>query len=352
MANFGLSDINNPYNNDYNSGLSNYYSGFDARGYMDANPDVKKAILRGETFGAKANTSSNPMYGNQGGYWIGGANNILLNDPLKAAAVSHYQQFGMNEGRTGGGVNFGGAYNYNPSGTSGTSGENERRGSFDENFYLSKNPDVAKAVLNGSMKSGYDHWLQYGQNEDRTWRTKGSDGSIGVTNWSNADKAANSSGSSGTSGGSGSSGSSGSSGNSTTTTNDSLFGTGGYLGTGVNFDDYVEKMKGLTDWKLGIDKRSMENAYGFRNQEATRDYGFQTGLAGQQIQGQKDIQGQQIEGTKNLETLRNEYMNKRQTEQLANQRAMQEAGFSQQSKLLTDNAARAKSLYFGSGSTR
>ena len=127
----------------------------------------------------------------------------------------------------------------------------------------------------------------------------------------------------------------------------SLLDTGGYLGTGVSFDDYVKKMKELTDWRLGIDKRSMENAYGFRNQEATRDYGFQTGLAGQQIQGQKDIQGQQIEGTKNLETLRNEYMNKRQSEQLANQRTMQESGFSQQNKLLTDNANRAKSLYFG-----
>lgn len=138
-------------------------------------------------------------------------------------------------------------------------------------------------------------------------------------------------------------------GNSTTLSSNSLFGTGGYLGTGVSFDDYVNKMKDLTDWRLGIDKRSMENAYGFRNQEATRDYGFQTGLAGQQIQGQKDIQGQQIEGTKNLETLRNEYMNKRQTEQLTNQRAMQEAGFGQQNKLLSDNANRARSLYFGAG---
>jgi hypothetical protein len=91
----------------------------------------------------------------------------------------------------------------------------------------------------------------------------------------------------------------------------------------------------------------MGNAYDFRNQEANRDYGFQTGLAGQQIQGQKDIQGQQIEGTKNLETLRNEYMDKRQSEQLQNQRDMQQSGFNQQSKLLTDNSNRAKSLYFG-----
>lgn len=147
----------------------------------------------------------------------------------------------------------------------------------------------------------------------------------------------------------GSGGGSSGSGNSTTSSSNSLFGTGGYLGTGVNFDDYVNKMKELTDWRLGIDKRSMENAYGFRNQEATRDYGFQTGLAGQQIQGQKDITGMQIEGTKNLETLRNEYMNKRQSEQLENQRTMQQAGFGQQNKLLADNAARARSLYFGTG---
>lgn len=165
----------------------------------------------------------------------------------------------------------------------------------------------------------------------------------------------------------------------------------GFLGTGVNFDQYVNKMKELAQWQLGIDKQAMGNAYDFRNREANRDYGFQYNLAGQQITGQKDLkgmdiasqkylqsqqlasdkllkgmdiagqkditgmqitgqkelQGQQIEGTSNLERLRNEYMNKRQTEQLENQRRMQESGFSQQNKLLTDNSSRARSLFFG-----
>jgi hypothetical protein len=221
---------------------------------------------------------------------------------------------------------------------------------FDSAYYLKQNPDVAQNMMSGDgwVTSAYEHFVKHGQGEGRSWRNRdGNVGSAGTGNFTNPDwnKISSNTSSSSNSGSSGS-------GNSTTTTDNSLFGTGGYLGTGVNFDDYVNKMKELTDWKLGIDKKSMGNAYGFRDQEATRDYGFQTGLAGQQIQGQKDIQGQQIEGTKNLETLRNEYMGQRQTQQLENQKAMQQSGFNQQSKLLNDNAGRAKSLYFGLGSMR
>jgi len=248
MANFNMSIVS--------GGSTPFYGDFDAKGYLNANPDVKKAIL-----------NENNLFGAQKYKAFGGGDFAKLGNgsdesyaPEYAAAINHYRQYGIKEGRKGGGQNYGGAYD----------------------------PSVGSNI--GVVTTG--------------------------------------------------------SGNSTTS-NSLLNSTGGYLGTGVNFDDYVEKMKGLTDWKLGIDKRSMENAYGFRDKEANRDYGFQTGLAGQQIQGQKDIQGQQIEGTKNLETLRNEYMNKRQSEQLQNQRTMQEAGFGQQNKLLTDNAARAKSLYFG-----
>lgn len=134
-----------------------------------------------------------------------------------------------------------------------------------------------------------------------------------------------------------------------TSSSGGLFGnlsTGGFLGTGVNFDDYVNRMKDLTQWRLGIDKQAMQNAYGFRDLEANRDYGFQRGLAEQQITGQKELQGQQIEGTSNLEKLRNEYMNQRQTQQLENQKFMQQAGFNQQNQLLANNAQRAKALFF------
>ena len=136
---------------------------------------------------------------------------------------------------------------------------------------------------------------------------------------------------------------------SNTTGGGGLFGSdlsGGFLGTGVNFDDYVNRMKDLTQWRLGIDKQAMQNAYGFRDLEANRDYGFQRGLAEQQITGQKELQGQQIEGTSNLEKLRNEYMGQRQTQQLENQKFMQQAGFNQQNQLLANNAQRAKALFF------
>jgi hypothetical protein len=38
---------------------------------------------------------------------------------------------------------------------------------FDENYYLSVYPDVAQAVAAGTIASGYDHYLQYGQYEGR-----------------------------------------------------------------------------------------------------------------------------------------------------------------------------------------
>ena len=38
---------------------------------------------------------------------------------------------------------------------------------FDENFYLTQNPDVALAVANGSFVNGLDHYLQFGQFEGR-----------------------------------------------------------------------------------------------------------------------------------------------------------------------------------------
>jgi hypothetical protein len=38
---------------------------------------------------------------------------------------------------------------------------------FDENYYLSTNPDAAQAVASGTVASGYDHYLQFGQYEGR-----------------------------------------------------------------------------------------------------------------------------------------------------------------------------------------
>jgi FKBP-type peptidyl-prolyl cis-trans isomerase len=39
---------------------------------------------------------------------------------------------------------------------------------FDENYYLSQNPDVAAAVAAGKIASGYDHYIQFGQFENRS----------------------------------------------------------------------------------------------------------------------------------------------------------------------------------------
>lgn len=38
---------------------------------------------------------------------------------------------------------------------------------FDENLYLDRNPDVREAAERGDFRDGYDHWLQFGQDE---WR--------------------------------------------------------------------------------------------------------------------------------------------------------------------------------------
>lgn len=44
------------------------------------------------------------------------------------------------------------------------------RGNFDEASYLAENPDVAAAVARGAVKSGYLHFLSYGESEKRKLR--------------------------------------------------------------------------------------------------------------------------------------------------------------------------------------
>lgn len=38
---------------------------------------------------------------------------------------------------------------------------------FDEEFYLSKNPDVAEGVKSGKIESGYEHYIHFGYFEGR-----------------------------------------------------------------------------------------------------------------------------------------------------------------------------------------
>jgi hypothetical protein len=41
---------------------------------------------------------------------------------------------------------------------------------FDELYYLNKHPDVQKAVLEGGLKSGWEHFLRCGRAEGRVWQ--------------------------------------------------------------------------------------------------------------------------------------------------------------------------------------
>ena len=97
---------------------------FDSASYLKNNPDVAKAIADG-TF--------------------------------KGTAQDHYNQFGKNEVR--------------PGGREATAGEMEAAAAaktFDSAKYLADNPDVAKAIANGTFKgNAFDHYWQLGRNEVR-----------------------------------------------------------------------------------------------------------------------------------------------------------------------------------------
>ena len=97
---------------------------FDSAGYLKNNPDVAAAIANG-TF--------------------------------KGTAQDHYDQFGKKEVR--------------PGGREATAGETEAAAAaktFDSAKYLADNPDVAKAIANGTFKgNAFDHYWQLGRNEVR-----------------------------------------------------------------------------------------------------------------------------------------------------------------------------------------
>jgi hypothetical protein len=49
---------------------------------------------------------------------------------------------------------------------------------FDENFYLEHNPDVKNAVQKGQFPSGYDHFVKFGNLEQRPFRFLGHGGEV------------------------------------------------------------------------------------------------------------------------------------------------------------------------------
>lgn len=104
----------------------NYLSGgFNPQGYLSRYPDVAAAVQSGQV----------------------------------PSAMSHYMNWGMNEGRapnawaTGGGPNYLGS---------------TLRGRFNEGEYLKAYPDVAGAVQSGAVPSALYHYLNFGRGEGRS----------------------------------------------------------------------------------------------------------------------------------------------------------------------------------------
>jgi hypothetical protein len=96
-------------------------SGFDERFYLQTNPDVARAVAMGQF----------------------------------PSGLAHYQQFGQAEARTPLPSTAGGPFVPSPP------------AAFDPNFYLAQNPDVAAAVAAGQFTSPYQHYLLFGQQENR-----------------------------------------------------------------------------------------------------------------------------------------------------------------------------------------
>lgn len=76
-------------------------------------------------------------------YYLQAYPDVAADPYFGARPEEHYQEFGRLEGR-------------NPN------------AAFDEAGYLSLNADVAKAKADGLIASGYDHWIAYGQFEQRS----------------------------------------------------------------------------------------------------------------------------------------------------------------------------------------
>lgn len=90
---------------------------FDAQFYLEQNPDVRTAIEAAAFLPVAGGTPADQ-------------------------AQAHFDRFGANEGR-------------NPN------------AHFDEAFYLSENPDVAAAIGNGVIESGFAHFQSFGLRESR-----------------------------------------------------------------------------------------------------------------------------------------------------------------------------------------
>lgn len=168
------------------------YTQFDEAYYLSQNPDVAAAIAAGVVgsaeehyglFGFLEGRDPNPYFD---------TSFYLLQNPDVAAAgvnpLDHYNNFGASEGRSPTAL-FDPAFyaQENPDVVAAgidpyehflANGASEGRSpnaqvaqqfvsGFDEAAYLAANSDVAAAVADGSVSSGYEHWLLHGYSEDR-----------------------------------------------------------------------------------------------------------------------------------------------------------------------------------------
>jgi hypothetical protein len=78
-----------------------------------------------------------------------------LGQPGVESAFDHYQNYGRNEGRQG--------FFVEPQQEQAAISERN----FNEAAYLAQNPDVARAIGQPGVKSAYDHYINFGQNEGR-----------------------------------------------------------------------------------------------------------------------------------------------------------------------------------------
>lgn len=105
----------------------NYLSGsFNPQQYLAQNPDVASAVQSG--------SMASPLY--------------------------HYMKYGMAEGRAPNAYASGPGINFFPGASGAPYG-------FNEQWYLTENPDVAEAVRSGSMPSGMWHYKNFGMREGR-----------------------------------------------------------------------------------------------------------------------------------------------------------------------------------------
>ncbi|MFB2837928.1 hypothetical protein [Floridanema evergladense] len=129
------------------------FSVFNESFYLAHNPDVQTAVKAGffasglehfQKFGlAEGRVSVSPFYNEQ--YYLQKNPDVTraVTSGTFRSGLQHFILAGETEGRRASLL-------------------------FDEQFYLRKNPDVAAAVTSGNLSSGLTHYLQFGQSENRS----------------------------------------------------------------------------------------------------------------------------------------------------------------------------------------